>query len=120
MAEDTVRIGSVVMNCNDFARMMTFWQEALRYAPKEPAPPGDNFVILRDPAGKRPNVSVDQGEPERGQLHLDLYTDDQEGEVERLLRLGATRYRPREPGEDFVVLADPEGNLFCVVDTKGY
>ena len=52
-------------------------------------------------------------------MHLDLYTDGQEGEVKRLLRLGATRYRPDEPGEDFVVLADPEGNLFCVVDTKG-
>lgn len=120
MERDTVRIGSVVMNCNDFARMTGFWQEALRYAPREPPPPGDSFAILRDPEGKRPNVSIDQGEPERGQLHLDLYTDDQEGEVERLLRLGATRYRPREPGEDFVVLADPEGNLFCVVDTKGF
>jgi hypothetical protein len=52
-------------------------------------------------------------------LHLDLYTDDPEGEVERLLHLGATVYRPRESGEDFVVLADPEGNLFCVVDTRG-
>lgn len=120
MEKDTVRIGSIVMNCNDFARMMTFWQEALRYAPGAPPTPGDPFIILKDPAGKRPNVSIDQGEPERNPLHLDLYTDDQGGEVERLLGLGATRYRPREPGEDFVVLADPEGNLFCVVDTKGY
>ncbi len=56
MAKDTVRIGSVVMNCNDFARMMAFWQEALRYAPQEPPPPGDSFVILRAPAGKLPNV----------------------------------------------------------------
>lgn len=119
MEEDTVRIGSIVINCNDFARMMEFWQEALRYAPRELPTPGDSFVILRDPEGKRPNISIDQGEPERGRLHLDLYTEDQEGEVERLLSLGATRYRPREPGEDFVVLADPEGNLFCVVDTKG-
>jgi|SRR3989304_5200595 len=119
MEEDTVRIGSIVINCNDFARMMEFWQEALRYAARELPTPGDPFVILRDPEGKRPNISIDQGEPERGRLHLDLYTEDQEGEVERLLSLGATRYRPREPGEDFVVLADPEGNLFCVVDTKG-
>ena len=120
MENDTVRIGSIVMNCDDFARMMTFWQAALRYAPVRPPTPGDPFIILRDPTGKRPNVSIDQGEPERNRLHLDLYTDDQEGEVERLLALGATRFRPREPGEDFVVLADPEGNLFCVVDTKGY
>jgi len=120
MAKDTVRIGSIVMNCDDFGRMMAFWRDALRYVQVRPPAPADPFVILKDPEGMRPNVSIDQGEPERGQLHLDLYTDDQEGEVERLLRLGATRYRPREPGEDFVVLADPEGNLFCVVDTKGY
>jgi hypothetical protein len=49
-------------------------------------------------------------------VHLDLYTSDREGEVERLLALGATRF-PREyaPADDFVVLADPDGNRFCVV-----
>jgi len=40
-------------------------------------------------------------------------------EVERLLRIGATRHpREPEPDEDFVVLADPEGNLFCVIDVR--
>ena len=117
MEKGTVRIGSVVIDVNDFAPMMAFWQAALRYVPVRPPTPGDPFVILKDPTGKGPNVSIDKMPPERGRLHLDLYTDDQEREVERLLRLGATRYRPREPGEDFVVLADPEGNLFCVVDT---
>jgi len=119
MENGTVRIGSIVIDCDDFARMMVFWQEALGYAPRRPPTPGDPFVVLKDPAGKGPNVSIDQMEPYRGRLHLDLYTDEPEGEVERLLRLGATVYRPREPGEDFVVLADPEGNLFCVVDTRG-
>ena len=119
MEKGKVWIGSIVIDVNDFARMMAFWQGALRYVPRYPPTPEDPFVILKDPAGEGPNVSIDQMPPERGRLHLDLYTDDQEGEVERLLHLGATRYRPREPGEDFVVLADPEGNLFCVVDTKG-
>ena len=119
MENDTVRIGSIVVDVDDFPRMMAFWQGALRYVPGRPPTPGDPFVILKDPAGKGPNVSIDGMPPERGRLHLDQYTDDQEGEVERLLGLGATHYRPRDPGEDFVVLADPEGNLFCVVDTKG-
>ena len=66
MEKDTVRIGSIVINCSDFARMTAFWQEALRYSPWEPPTPGDPFVILRDPTGKRPNVSIDQGEHERG------------------------------------------------------
>ncbi len=119
MEKGTVRIGSIVIDVDDFPRMMTFWQKALGYVPSRAPTPDDPFVILKDPARRRPSVSIDGMPPERGRLHLDLYTDDQVGEVERLLRLGATRYRPPEPGEDFVVLADPEGNLFCVVDTKG-
>lgn len=99
--------------------MEAFWREALGYAGRHPTP-GDPFVILADPAGQRPNVSIDSWPPERHPLHLDLYTDDQEGEVKRLIRLGARQYRPHEPGEDFIVLEDPDGNLFCVVDTKGY
>jgi len=110
-----------VIDCNNFARMMAFWREALGCAPRRPPTPGDPFpcVILKDPAGEGPNVTIDGMEPYRGRLHLDLYTDDPDGEVERLLHLGATVYRAHEPDEDFVVLADPEGNLFCVVDTKG-
>ena len=49
-------------------------------------------------------------------LHLDLYTNVQEGEVERLVEIGATRYPRRySTGEDFIVLEDPDGNRFCVV-----
>jgi len=55
---------------------MAFWQAALRYVPVRPADPGDPFVILKDPTGKGPNVSIDEMPPERGRLHLDLYTDD--------------------------------------------
>jgi hypothetical protein len=49
-------------------------------------------------------------------VHLDLYTTDQPGEIERLVSLGATRYdREYGPDDDFVVLVDPDGNRFCVV-----
>jgi hypothetical protein len=45
-----------------------------------------------------------------------LYSEDQKAEVERLVALGATRYPWRyKPADDFVVLEDPDGNLFCVV-----
>src|SRR5215207_9142476 len=58
--------------------------------------------------------------PNSSRLHLDLYTDDQAGEVERLLALGATEvhWDKRPPDADYVILADPEGNRFCVVDTS--
>ena len=116
-----MRIGSVVIDCNDFEAMHAFWRAALGYVEREPAE--DGWVVLRDPGGGGVNVSIALvPEPRAGKnrLHLDLYTDQQEAEVERLLALGATRY-PREPeaGEDFIVLEDPEGNLFCVVDTAG-
>jgi hypothetical protein len=115
-----MRVGSVVIDCNDFATMKAFWQAALRYEAR--AGDGDDFTILRDPKGQGVNVSIDTvPEPRVGKnrLHLDLYTDQPEAEIERLLGLGATRHpRTPEPGEDFTVLVDPEGNLFCVVDTR--
>ena len=78
--------------------------------------------MLRDPAGGNVNVSLQRvPEPRVGKnrLHFDLYTDDQAGEVDRLLALGATRHpRTPDPDDDFVVLEDPEGNLFCVIDTS--
>jgi hypothetical protein len=54
-------------------------------------------------------------------IHLDLYADDQAAEVERLLALGATEihWDKRPPDADYVILADPEGNRFCVVDASG-
>lgn len=98
--------------------MMTFWQEALGYTARSPPAPGDDFLVLKDPGGRGPNVSIDAMEPLRGKIHLDLYTDRPQDEIGRLVRLGAKVFHEREPGEDFTVLEDPEGNLFCVVDTR--
>ena len=119
-----MKLGSVVIRCYEFDEMLVFWQEALHYTPREPAEGG--WVVLRDPAGRGPNVSLDRvAEPfvptgETSRLHLDFYTDDQEGEVERLIKLGATLY-PREtrPDSDFVVLENPDGNRFRVVQVTG-
>jgi hypothetical protein len=115
-----MKIGSIVIRCYEFDKMMTFWQEALHYVPREPA--SDGWVVLRDPAGRGPNLSLDQvSEPlepigKASRLHLDLYTEDQESEVKRLVEIGATRYARRyRPDEDFIVLEDPDGNHFCVV-----
>ena len=112
-----MKIGSVVVDCNNFDRMAAFWQEALHYVPREPAE--DGWVVLKDPLGSSPNVSVNQkSKPLSGKirLHLDLYTSDQKAEVERLLKIGATLIRSPKKDEDYVILADPEGNHFCVVE----
>jgi catechol 2,3-dioxygenase-like lactoylglutathione lyase family enzyme len=113
-----MKIGSIVIRCYEFDRMLAFWQEALHYVPRNPAK--DGWVVLRDPEGKGPNLSLDKY-PEkrsgkRSRLHLDLYAENHRAEVERLVQLGATRYPWRyKPTDDFVVLEDPDGNLFCVV-----
>ena len=111
-----IRIGSVVMDCGgaDFAGLVTFWQAALGYTVGVRT---EDWCRLDDPRG-RANVSfqvVPDLTPGKNKLHLDLYTADQQGEVDRLLALGATIHRLPEPGDDFVVLRDPGGNLFCVV-----
>jgi hypothetical protein len=118
----TVRVGSILIRCVRFDELVAFWQAALGYVPREP--PEDGWVVLTDPSGACPNISLDRvaedGLPPLGDLsrvHLDLYTPDQPAEVERLLALGATRYeRAYGQDEDFVVLVDPDGNRFCVVD----
>ena len=105
-----------------FDELVAFWQAALGYVPREP--PHDGWVVLTDPSGTGPNISLDRVAENRlpplgdlSRVHLDLYTADQPAEVERLLGLGATRYeREYGPDEDFVVLVDPDGNRFCVID----
>jgi catechol 2,3-dioxygenase-like lactoylglutathione lyase family enzyme len=114
-------VGSVVIDCNDFPTMLAFWQQALGYVLRDP--PEEDFAVLRDPQGGHVNISL-QVVPEKpmgkNRLHLDLYTDHQEEEARRLRELGATVHpRAPEPGEDFILLEDPEGNVFCVVDTAG-
>jgi hypothetical protein len=76
------------------------------------------------PERKRTNVSLDQvpdrRSGKRNRLHLDLYTSDQEREVERLIKLGARLYPWKyQPDDDFIKLLDPDGNDFCVVQKSG-
>jgi len=117
-----MKIGAIVVRCYAFDEMLAFWQEALHYVPREPAKGG--WVVLRDPEGHDPNLSLDKISEKRtgkrSRLHLDFYANDRAGEVERLVEIGATRYPWRyRPGDDFAVLEDPDGNLFCVVQVAG-
>jgi len=119
--QPTVWVGSIVIDCDDLPRMMAFWQDALHYVPRDPPEP--DGVVLKDPAGRGPNLALNltsEGPLNDYRLHLDLYSSDPEREAERLLRLGATLKRPAQRGHDFVTLADPDGNLFDVVDKKGW
>jgi catechol 2,3-dioxygenase-like lactoylglutathione lyase family enzyme len=114
-----LRIGSIVLRVDDLERQTEFWEAALGYVGRDEE--SDDFRLLRPRDGVGPSLSLDKVRstlqiPPR--LHLDLYTEDQAGEVERLKALGATEvhWDKRPPDADYVILADPEGNRFCVVD----
>lgn len=113
-----LRVGSIVIRVDDLERQKAFWTAALGYVAREG---DDDFALLHPPDRKGPNVSLDKW-PAAVQvppkIHLDLYAEDQAAEVRRLVALGATEVHwDRRPQDaDYVILADPEGNRFCVVD----
>ncbi|GAA1609562.1 VOC family protein [Catellatospora bangladeshensis] len=107
-----VRIGAIVWQVSDLGRAREFWRGALGY---EATP--DNPDFLADPRGTGPRLHLDTGD----RMHLDLWAEDaaeQRAEVARLVSLGARVVEDWTYPEDadFVVLADPDGNLFCVID----
>ena len=120
-----LRLGTVVVGADDVDRAVTFWSEVLGFRPVR-FDDDNGFTILVPPSGEGTRVAVQRSETpadEHPRLHLDLVVDDaaeQAAEIERLIGLGATRVPwdsyPADP--DFVVLADTEGNRFCVVDAS--
>jgi len=112
-----IRIGSVVVDCTNLEKMIRFWSEALHYVPQGAVRP--DGVLLTDPRGKGPNLNISlsgEGPAKEYRLHLDLYVTDPKGELARFLTLGATVRHPPSRGHDFVELADPDGNPFCLID----
>src|SRR5919109_3603585 len=116
-----LKVGSIVIRVDDLERQTAFWEAALGYERRHSD--SDDFVLLRPKDGVGPNISLDRVRstvqvPPR--IHLDLYAEDQAGEVQRLLGLGATEvhWDKRPADADYVIMADPEGNRFCVIDVN--
>jgi catechol 2,3-dioxygenase-like lactoylglutathione lyase family enzyme len=121
-----LRLGTIVLGVGDVERAVAFWSSVLGFAPHR-FPDSDNeFTILVPPSGEGTRLAVQRSESpaqEHPRVHLDLVVDtadEQAAEVDRLVGLGATRVTwdayPDDP--DFVVLADPDGNRFCIVDAS--
>ncbi|HEX3591872.1 MAG TPA: VOC family protein [Pseudonocardiaceae bacterium] len=116
-------MGSVVLGAEDVRRAAAFWIAALDYVPRDEI--DDDWTVLVPRAGTGTRLSLGRSDTpvqDHPRVHLDLYAGDaadQAAEVDRLVSLGASRVDwdsyPDDP--DFVVLADPEGNRFCVIDT---
>ncbi|MBA2530747.1 MAG: VOC family protein [Nocardioidaceae bacterium] len=106
-----VSVGSVVLNVSNIGRAEEFWSKALGYVPQP-----DDPAFLAPENGEGPRLHLD----DRDRTHLDLWVNRQDSdlqtEAERLISLGAARVDwDYPPNADFVVLADTEGNLLCVV-----
>lgn len=114
------------MGAHDVERAVAFWAAALGFEPVRFPEEGNEFTILVPPSGEGTRVAVQRSSApaqEHPRVHLDLVVDDaaeQTAEIERLTGLGATRvaWDSYPPDPDFVVLADPAGNRFCVVDAS--
>jgi predicted enzyme related to lactoylglutathione lyase len=116
-----IRIGSIVIRVDDLELQREFWSRALDYVAREPR--ADDFVLLIPRNGAGPNVSLDKVGAKAQippRIHLDLYAEDQKAEVRRLEDLGAKEVHwDKQPVDaDYVIMEDPEGNRFCVIDAS--
>ena len=117
-----LRLGFPVVGVTDLDRAAAFWSAALHLrVSDEWASPKWRTLTAADGARVLGLMRSDSPPEPRPRVHLDLLVDstaEQAPEVDRLTALGATVPEwdgyPADP--DFVVLADPDGNLFCVVD----
>jgi predicted enzyme related to lactoylglutathione lyase len=112
-------VGTVVVGVDDMARAKAFWSAALGYVPRDPG--DETWVVLVPPTGIGGAIALAMSKThvqQHPRVHLDLYADDQAAEVQRLLELGATcvAWDFYDEDSDFIVLADTEGNRFCVID----
>ena len=125
---------STVIDANDVASLSRWWADVLDW---EIAYEADDEVVLvpkyareamaegltwdRTPPGLV-FVEVDDGKPAKNRLHLDLAphtSDDRQGEIERILALGAARVDVGQPDtSSWDVFTDPEGNEFCILSSR--
>jgi predicted enzyme related to lactoylglutathione lyase len=120
-----VSIGMVVLGATDMERAARFWARALGYELREGGA-GSDWSSLTPAGGLGTGIGLQRTGTQaesHPRVHLDLYAADaaeQDAEVQRLVSIGAERVDwdlyPDDP--DFIVLADPEGNRFCVVNTS--
>jgi predicted enzyme related to lactoylglutathione lyase len=117
------RIAALVLDARDPARLADFWCQVLGWVVHERDPDGAVTIAA---AGARPGagdpaidvVPVPEPKTTKNRLHLDLRADGttRDEELERLLALGARRVDVGQgPDVSWVVLADPEGNEFCLL-----
>lgn len=116
----TLRWSNICIDSTDPAPLARWWADALGWRITHE---GDDEVVLEPPAGgKEDGVSPDililkvpEGKAVKNRLHIDLRPDDRDAEVARLEALGGKRIDIGQGDVTWVVMADPQGNEFCVL-----
>ena len=114
----SLKIQCLTVDARDPAALAAWWADVLGFRVK-PLEDEHEVAIIPDDRGKDPAIlfiRVADEKAVKNRLHLDLSPDDRDAEVARLEGMGATRADIGQSGdESWVVLADPEGNEFCVL-----
>ena len=117
----TIRMQCVCVDANDPDRLARFWADVLGWRRTFE---DDDEVVLEPPAGSLEDgvvpdllfLRVPEPKSTKNRLHIDLRPDDQDAEARRIEALGAERVSVGQGADaSWVVLADPEGNEFCVL-----
>ena len=109
----------LVLDCDDPQRLAEFWATALDYVNVGSA---GAYVALYPRVGNGPKLllqRVTDAKTAKNRMHIDIDAADIEAEAERLTRIGAQRTTEtscHEHGNNWIVMADPEGNEFCICD----
>jgi hypothetical protein len=114
----SLRLEEIVVDCRDPVSLGRWWQAATGWRVVGEDSDG---VELAPAPGQTPSImfiEVPEHKQHKNRLHLDWVPDDQQAEVERLVSLGASRVDIGQGNTSWVVLADPEGNEFCVLAAR--
>ena len=112
-----LRWSNIVVDCRDPERVAGFWSQALNL-PLQGLHDGEWWL---EPGGDHPDIlflKVPEAKSVKNRVHLDLRPDDQAAEVRRLIGLGARRIDIGQGDVAWVVMADPEGNEFCILPPR--
>jgi catechol 2,3-dioxygenase-like lactoylglutathione lyase family enzyme len=113
-----LKFGEICIDAADATALGQWWSKVLGWTQDVD---DDGDVVLHAPAGAGPNwlfVGVPDDKVVKNRIHFDFVPEDQQAEVDRLIGLGARHVDIGQGEQDWVVLADPEGNEFCILAAK--
>ena len=115
-----VRFSELCVDCSDPHALADFWSKVLDYKITET---DEDSVEISGPEGSGPTllfITVPEHKQVKNRLHIDVSPigADQDAEVERILGLGARKIDIGQGDVSWVVMADPEGNEFCVLSSR--